>query len=158
MYRFSCVFILFFLFSCQDKDVCDEVKSPKLIVVFKKQESPTENKIMSYIKVSRFNADTSAYEEIYTGEQVDSISLPLWVNQVSETKLRFYTNSNIASYDDVSLTYTPEVEYTSRGCGFKRLYKNITYNLTSSATSIQQINPQETEIIDESKTHLFINF
>lgn len=137
------------IISCEKDDFCEfSSPTPNLVLRFYDKDVNDELKIVQRMSIIAQGKSDS----LYTSRSVDSIAIPLNTN-ASETIYTFKRNEvdgNLANNETATLTikYTPEEEYLSRSCGFRFVFKDITFEKTGwidslSITTLESINSQQ---------------
>lgn len=137
------------IISCEKDDFCEfSSPTPNLVLRFYDKDVNDELKIVQRMSIIAQGKSDS----LYTNRSVDSIAIPLNTN-ASETIYTFKRNEvdgNLANNETATLTikYTPEEEYLSRSCGFRFVFKDITFEKTGwidslSITTLESINSQQ---------------
>lgn len=161
------LFTLLFAFSiwnCEKDDICEDgtPTTPKLIIEFYDNSSPTNKKTVTDLKVT-----------------ADGMTTSLEYNAVSKIVLPLKTDANLVNYnlvfdsknadvtlqneDKIAINYSRKDVYISRACGFKTIY-NLNANpngmvLTPDANNwIKEITIQKFTIENENETHVKIFF
>ncbi|MBP9792583.1 MAG: hypothetical protein KBC56_01130 [Flavobacterium sp.] len=161
------LFTLLFAFSiwnCEKDDICEDgtPTTPKLIIEFYDNSSPTNKKVVTDLKVT-----------------ADGMTSSLEYNAVSKIELPLKTDANLVNYnlvfdsknadvtlqneDKIAINYSRKDVYISRACGFKTIY-NLNANpngmvLTSDIDNwIKEITIQKFTIENENETHVKIFF
>ena len=135
--------------SCEKDDFCEfSSPTPNLVLRFYDKVENDELKIVQRLSIIAQGKSDSLYRNI----SVDSIAIPLNSN-ATETIYTFKRNEvdgNVANNEIATLTikYTPEEEYLSRSCGFRYVFKDITFEKTDwidslSITTLESITSQQ---------------
>ncbi|MFY7672273.1 DUF6452 family protein [Tenacibaculum sp. MEBiC06402] len=135
--------------SCEKDDFCEfSSPTPNLVLRFYDKDVNDDLKIVQRLSIIA----QSKSDSLYTNRSVDSIAIPLNTNAF-ETIYIFKRNEidgNLANNETATLTikYTPEEEYLSRSCGFRFVFKDITFEKTGwidslSITTLESINSQQ---------------
>lgn len=152
------------LWNCEKDDICEEATptTPKLIIEFYDNASPTNKKSVTNLKVTADGMATS-----FDFNSVSKIELPLKTeadgvnyNLVFDSK---NTDVSLQNEDKIAINYTRKDVYISRACGFKTVY-NLNPNpngiiLTTDTNNwIKEITIQKFTIENENETHVKIFF
>ena len=156
---FKKLFLLSFLFllMCQcaaEDDICESGEfTPRMIVKFKSKEGKLKTLNSVFVKVDYGNGlETIISREIAT----DSVIIPLKVDESIFTNVYFCTTKNGID-SKVKVNYIQKSQYVSPACGIKKNYENFNPVLeTPNEVTALEIN--QNEIINESKTHLYLIF
>lgn len=164
-----CLLSLFI--SCEDDDVCIEQTTPKLTLIFQNEKG--ERSVISNLYIAReFPLNPLIDRDTLVADiSIDSLNLPLRTD-INYSRFFFSIHDSIGENngmiiypleDTLTITYDREQEFVSKGCGFKYIYKNITYNLESplnknDSLNINQIEGISHEIIDQSNINLYIRY
>jgi len=160
---FAVLFALSF-WNCEKDDICEEgtPTTPRLIIEFYDNASPTNKKNVTDLKVTADGMTTSL-----DFNAVNKIELPLktdldLVNYslVLDSK---NANTSLQNPDQITINYTRKNAYISRACGYKTVYElNPNPNgmvLTTDANNwVKEINIQKFTIENENETHVKIFF
>ncbi len=157
--KFKVLFLLMlslFLTSCgSDDDICiGGEATPRMKIKFKTKSSGKMKTMDSlFIEVDYGKGPIPV---IATAMKADSVLIPLRVDETSFTKM-YVGVSRTAVNSEVKINYTTEAEYVSPACGIKKVYQNVNTALEVSG-AVLGVEQNQTQIIDESKTHLFLLF
>lgn len=142
------------LFSCgNDDDICTSGEgTPRIKLKFK-----DSNKKL--IQLSKLYIDVDygrGVKNVITKSMADSVFIPLKIDGSGYTDLIVHTSES-GEKSTIRVKYTEESSYVSPACGIKKVYKNVSSELlkTNPVTSVEQ---NQTEIINENKTHLYLIF
>lgn len=144
------------LLSCGgDDDICVSGEAtPRVKVKFK---TASNDKLLTadtlYVSVDYGNGKIKNLTKV---SKVDSIFVPLRVDNSTATKLYFKTRIK-GDTSIVNVSYKTQSTYVSPACGYKLSYKDVTYDLVKT-TPVKKVQSNQTEIIDENKTHFFLLF
>lgn len=146
MKKIIALLLLFSAFySCEKDDICSETTptTPKLIIRFYDISSQEETKNVTGLRVTAFDENNT--EVLISNLNVvtaDSINLPLRTD-ADLTKFVFHKEYDIddndtpndtsddiilGNPDTITITYQREDVYVSRACGFKTIFKNLTFS------------------------------
>ncbi len=155
--------ITFAFFSCEKDDICAESTptTPKLIIRFYDISSQEDTKNVTGLKVTGFDEnnveiDISNLNIVTT----DSINLPLRTD-ADLTKFVIYkdyvNDVTIGNPDTVTIRYEREDVYVSRACGFKTIFKNLTFSFESDGDNwIVNDEIINSTLDNETKAHVKI--
>lgn len=143
------------LFSCiSDDDVClSGEATPRMKVKLRDKNNRAYTIPQIFVDVDYGNGLT----QVISATSVDSVLIPLRVDNVTSTKMRIRTSTTDTIGSVVQMDYTTKSEYVSPACGMKRLYQNLSGNLLSG-TILETIQQQQNEILDENHTHYYFIF
>lgn len=142
------------LVSCgSDDDICTSGEAtPRMKVKFK--SSAGKEKTIDSLYIS---ADYGAGKKsLATIANADSVLIPLRVDDAASTDLYFKTSKK-GNEAKLKVGYSQTSIYVSPACGIKRLYHDVSYSL-ETPDPVKKIEAKNTEIINESKTHLYLIF
>ncbi|ALM21570.1 hypothetical protein JCM19294_1819 [Nonlabens tegetincola] len=169
MSKFKATFILiwaiFFLVSgCEKDDLCtlDQPANARINIVFKDRSIPSDNKVVSQLRVLLENVDTevplnSTNDLLLTATDSISIPLPIDVNTVTYRFERIENENE--NQDAITFTFDTREEYVSRACGFRVVYDNLTAQVapeTGTNNWINSVVVNETTIEDNQIIHVEI--
>ncbi|PKP13094.1 MAG: hypothetical protein CVU08_07215 [Bacteroidetes bacterium HGW-Bacteroidetes-3] len=141
------LFILCFTFiNCEKDDICIETTTPKLIIVFYNDTIPATKKAVTSLTVW-----AEGKLNIYENKQLDSIAIPLDLNQDRTT----YIFDNKFFKDTIAFTYNRKDVFVSRSCGFKTTFDNLQIE-SRTANWIKNDTIKNTTIDNETAVHLTI--
>jgi hypothetical protein len=143
------------LFSCgSDDDICiGGEATPRMKLKFKTQATGKIKTLDSlYIKVDYGNGPVS----VITQAKTDSVTIPLRVDEQPFTKIFVGTSKN-AITSEIKINYTTKSEYVSPACGIKKIYEDVN-GVVEVPNAVLNIEKNQNQIIDESKTHFFLLF
>ena len=150
--------IIILLAGCTRDDICTQETptTPLLIITFNDVANPSQRKAVPSLTVETTEASpTTVIDRLST----DSIAIPLR-NSTSETAYRFRKGDGTSepNLDFVRFTYSTEDIYVNRACAFKTVYKelNMIRQSEGSANWILQFNVLNTEVLDETTTHITV--
>ncbi len=126
--------ILCSMASCEKDDLCipEEAATPRLIILFTDNNNPLIRKPVESLQVIESISGTAvplnaAGVQVLT--QVDSIAIPLRIDQ-NTTQYRFERTLNGAlNPDPINFNYTIGEQYINRACGFKAIYSELTRDI-----------------------------
>ena len=152
---FLCVFLTS-LFSCtSDDDICiGGEATPRLKMKFKTKSTGKLKTMDSiYINVDYGNGQIPV---IANKRKTDSVFIPLRVDENPFTEI-YVGTSKEAITSKIKINYTTASEYVSPACGIRRIYENVSSTVITP-NPVLDTEQNQTQIIDESKTHLFLLF
>ncbi|WP_300669403.1 DUF6452 family protein [Soonwooa sp.] len=144
------------LLSCGgDDDICVSGEAtPRVKIKFK---TDSNDKLLTvdtlYVSVDYGNGKI---KNLTTASKVDSIFVPLRVDNSTATKLYFKTRKK-GDTSIVNISYQTASTYVSPACGYKLSYKDVKYDLLKP-NPVKRVQPNQNEIVDENKTHFFLLF
>lgn len=144
------------LFSCgSDDDICiGGEASPRMKIKFKTQATGKMKTLDSlFIKIDYGQGPIPVFGSVV---KTDSVLIPLRVDDTPFTKV-YVGLSRDEVNSEITVNYTTKSEYVSPACGIKRLYENVNSELIVP-NAVKALEQNQTQIIDESKTHLFLLF
>lgn len=144
------------LFACgSDDDICiGGEATPRMKMKFKTQATGKLKTMDSlYVNVDYGNGPVSV---VATKNKIDSITIPLRVDDQPFTKI-FVGTEKLKVTSEVKISYTTQSEYVSPACGIKKVYDNIN-GVVEVPNAVLNIEKNQNQIIDESKTHFFLLF
>lgn len=147
---------LFSLFSCgSDDDICVSGEAtPRMKLKFKTKATGKVKTLDSlFVNVDYGNGQVPV---IATKTRTDSVFIPLRVDDVPFTKI-YVGLSRAAITSEIKINYETKSEYVSPACGIKKVYENANAVL-EVPNPVLDIEQNQTQIIDESKTHFFLLF
>ncbi|MGJ8593267.1 MAG: DUF6452 family protein [Aquaticitalea sp.] len=162
--------IIFATWSCERDDLCAEatLTTPHLIIRFYDVSEPDELKSVRQLTLRALADDGSNLEEI-TATSADSIVLPLRTsNPDGSITTRFSLEKDSDYFDNgddttdsnsdvIAVTYTPELEYVSRACGYKNIYTNLSVTIeTDTDNWIRTRELITTTIENENQAHVIL--
>lgn len=152
---FFLVTIFLSLLSCGgEDDICTAGEAtPRMKVKFKSTEGKLKTMDTLYVDVEYSSGVQST---VFTGSKVDSVLIPLRVDNQPFTNVYFRNRKN-GNKSLVKVQYTPGSKYVSPACGLKRLYMDFSPELVNP-NPVLGIEKNQPEIVDESKTHLYLTF
>ena len=152
----SLFLIMITLGSCGgDDDICiGGEASPRIKMKFKTKDNGKLKTLDSlFVKVD-YGQGSIPYVNSFA--RVDSIIVPLRVDDTPFTKI-FVGTTKIKIDSEITVKYTTKSEYVSPACGIKRVYENLSSELTVPS-AVKGLEQNQTQIIDENKTHLYLLF
>lgn len=146
--------ILFSLLSCgADDDIClSGEATPRMKLKFKTQDNRLTRVPRIIVGVDYGNGERLVVDRT----MADSILIPIRVDNVNFTDV-FVRTSETGATSRIRLNFSSESQYVSPACGFKKTYRNLTSTLQTS-NPVTKIEQNQTDIIDEKGTHLFLVF
>ena len=150
------LFISLFLFSCtSDDDICvGGEATPRMKIKFKTQATGKVKTLDSLFVAVDYGKGPIPVEARFG--KVDSVIIPLRIDDAPFTKIYVgLTKKTVNS--EIKVNYTTSSEYVSPACGVKKNYQSVSSTL-EVAGEVKAIEQNQTQIIDESKTHLFLLF
>ena len=156
---FKILFVSLFLlslFSCgSDDDICiGGEASPRMKIKFKTQATGKMKSLDSlFIEIDYGQGPIAVFGSVV---KTDSVLIPLRVDDTPFTKV-YVGLSRATVNSEILVNYSTKSEYVSPACGIKRLYENVNSELVAPG-AVKALEQNQTQIIDESKTHLFLLF
>ncbi len=150
MKKYITIIIVSFLaiLSCEKDDICIEATTPSLIIRFYDNNIQTDLK--KVLLDSVWSIDRNGIEQ-YKGVSIDSITIPLNLNENSTT----YIIENNSVKDTIKFNYDRDDVFVSRSCGYKTTFKNL--QIESNSTNwIKNININYTTIENDTAAHITI--
>ena len=147
--------ISLFLYSCgSDDDICiGGEATPRMKIKFKTKATGKMKTLDSlFIAVDYGSGPTP----VFGAGKTDSVLIPLRVDETPFTKM-YVGVSRKAVNSQIKVNYTTASEYVSPACGIKKVYQNVSTNL-DVPNAVLGVEQNQTQIIDENKTHLFLLF
>ncbi|MBU4537281.1 MAG: DUF6452 family protein [Weeksellaceae bacterium] len=144
------------LFSCgSDDDICISGEAtPRMKLKFKTKSTGKIKTMDSlFVNVDYGNGPVPV---IATKTKTDSVFIPLRVDDVAFTKI-YVGISKAAVTSEVKINYTTKSQYVSPACGIKKIYENVNAVL-EVPNPVVEVEQNQTQITDESKTHFFLLF
>lgn len=143
------------LVSCgSDDDICTSGEAtPRMKIKFKNAATGNIKKLDSlYLDVDY----GSGLVNIVQQKLVDSVLIPLRVDEASSTDI-FVRLTKAGAKSKIKVNYSAKTEYVSPACGIKKLYENLGTELVTP-TPVLSVEKNQTSILDENKTHLYLHF
>lgn len=150
MKRALLILFIIAMVSCERDDICIDPVTPNLIIRLYDFEDNTKIKRITglKVKVSGFNDELT-----YSG---DSLAFPIRVDLDTTQYILTYKKSETETFvDTILLTYKRENVFVGRSCGFKTLFKDVTYTRTNNW--IKTFETQNT-ITNEAASHVQISY
>ncbi|MGA9213267.1 DUF6452 family protein [Kaistella sp.] len=153
------IFISLFLlslFSCgSDDDICISGEAtPRMKIKFKTKATGKMKSMDSlFIAVDYGTGPVAVFGSIV---KTDSVLIPLRVDETPFTKM-YVGISRTAVNSEIKINYTTSSEYVSPACGIKKRYQNVN-SVLEVPSAVLGVEQNQTQIIDESKTHLYLLF
>lgn len=148
---------------CEKDDICTDETTPRLVLEFYDEASPSTLKNVTSLKITGEGMST----DLGTFSGVSKVLLPL-KDMENVTKYTLVRNSNsptLINVDKLEFNYTRETVFVSRACGYKTIYKlnNANGVIRTDATPadlewIQSISVQTNNINTEDEVHIKIYF
>lgn len=148
--------ISLFLFSCSSEDdICvGGEATPRMKIKFKTLSNGKFKTLDSvFVKVDYGNG---AIPVLANNFRTDSITIPLRVDDTPFTKI-YVGLSRAAVNSEIKINYKTNSEYVSPACGIKKNYQNVS-SVLETPNAVVAVEQNQNEIINESKTHLFLLF
>ncbi|MEO5788704.1 MAG: DUF6452 family protein [Gelidibacter sp.] len=131
--------ILASLWSCERDDICASTTptTPHLIIRFYNIDARAETKTVRHLTVKA----EDDLKNIVFDRTTDSIVLPLRLdalNNNNTTKFLLTRDSDsipLANTDIIEVTYTPELIYVSRACGYKTIFNDLSATRETDASN-----------------------
>lgn len=155
-FKYLFVIVLFTsLVSCgSDDDIClSGEATPRMKVKFKSVEGKAKRMDSLYVDVEYKNGVKTA---LFSGKNVDSVMIPLRVDNTLFTNIHFHETKK-GDTSVVKVNYTTRSEYVSAPCGIKRQYENVSSEVVKP-NPVLNVEINQTQIVNEDKTHLYIIF
>lgn len=137
-----------------DDDICTSGEAtPRLKLKFKNANNKEIKLDTLYIDINY----GAGVREVVAKASVDSVFVPLRVDNTGSTELNIYTTKARTNGSVVRLNYTEKAEYVSPACGIRKLYQDLRSQLVTP-NNVKNVELNQTEITNESKTHLYLIF
>ena len=152
---FGVFFFLITLYSCgSDDDIClGGEATPRMKLKFNTKSTGKLKTMDSlFINVDYGNGPI----QLVAKSRVDSVLITLRVDDVPFTKI-FVGITREAVTSQIKVNYTTNSQYVSPACGVKKIYENLTSVLEVS-NPVLDLEQNQNQITDESKTHFFLLF
>lgn len=143
------------LFSCgSDDDICISGEAtPRMKLKFKTKSTGKLKTLDSlFINVDYGNGPVS----VVVKANVDSVLIPLRVDDVAYTKI-FVGISKPAITSEIKFNYTTKSQYVSPACGIKKNYETVNA-VVEVPNPVLEVEQNQTQIVDEAKTHFYLLF
>lgn len=142
------------LTSCaQDSDICTEGGTPRMKVKFKKDgKLYTVPQLFVGILYQNDTLDISKNDTL----NVDSLFIPLKVNGEGFTDILVKTDKT-GPTSKIRINYKESSEYVSPGCGIRKIYDEVSANLTTP-NPIITLESNVNKIHDENTTVFYFGF
>lgn len=153
---FLLLFILLFLSSCgSDDDICiGGEATPRMKIKFKTKSTGKMKTMDSlFIAVDYGTGPVAVFGSVV---KTDSVLIPLRVDETPFTKMYVGTSRKTVN-SEIKINYTTTSEYVSPACGIKKLYQNVN-SVLEVPNAVLGVEQNQTQIIDEDKTHLYLLF
>lgn len=138
--------------SCEETDVCDQMVSPRLNIVFKDVRG--DALVLDTLYVYR---DGNRSPEVMMHKS-DSLHIALNADK-NETRFEFRRKEDAPLGEILITAKNRERQYISIACGFKQFYKDVTYDQYQyKLGEIERVIGLQSEIVDESSPHLEIRW
>lgn len=159
--------MLFSVISCERDDICAEATAttPHLIIRFYNIDSRSELKAVRHMTVSQVDNAKA----IINDKTTDTIILPLKMDNLNGLNTTRFELRKDVDYDTddkpttqsnpdiIEVSYTPELIYVSRACGYKSIYNDVTAGLNNDTdTWIIDIDVINSTIKNEDAAHINI--
>ena len=144
------------LFSCgSDDDICiGGEATPRMKIKFKTQSNGKMKTMDSiFIAVDYGMGPIPVFGSVV---KTDSVLLPLRVDETPFTKVFVGLSRDLVN-SEIKINYTTSSEYVSPACGIKKLYQTVN-SVLEVPNAVLGVEQNQTQIIDESKTHLYFLF
>ncbi len=143
------------MISCgSDDDICTSGEAtPRMKIKFKNAATGNAKTLDSlYVDVDYGNGAINVSQQ----RLADSTLIPLRVDENEFTEIYVHLTKNGAK-SKIKVNYSTKTEYVSPACGIKKLYENLETTL-SNADPVLSVENNQTSILDENKTHLYLHF
>lgn len=143
--------------SCEKDDFCTQTPvTPNLVIRFYNKDDLTKTKSVSNLSIIAQSKTDSLYRNLST----DSIAIPL-NSAAGETVYTFKMNdadgkqatNKIAT---LTIKYSPNEDYISRSCGFRYIFKDVTFEASSPSWIDRLSTNQVSEITHQNQAHVQI--
>lgn len=102
------------------------------------------------------NYDGKTYKNIITQANVDSIRIPLRIDDSPYTDVRFRLRKR-EDTSNVRISYDKKAIYVSPACGFKINFENMKAELIKSSP-VLEVQPNSTSLNNESQINFYLRF
>jgi len=158
LYILTLILIGAFLQSCERDEICIDAITPHLILRFYDMDDPeTKKSVNGLIVEAEINGELDSIKIILN----DSIPLPLNVYEHQTTFILTKNSADPATLNKDKLIVTYEVEnvFVGRSCGYKSVFKNVTYTIEDVDNDELWMKSKELiseQIENENNAHLKI--
>jgi len=151
---FIYIFLVLLMISCgNDDDICTSGEAtPRMKMKFKTDEGKRKTLDSLYLSVDY----SSGKSLVYTGKNVDSVLVPLRVDDQLYTDV-YVKLTKKGTESKIRINYTTKSEYVSPACGIKRTYENLETELLQP-DPVTSTEKNQNQIVNEDKTHLYLIF
>ena len=152
------------LLSCEKDDICDQATTPKMVFSFYDITDTSLEKSPVDFAIFGEGFETEINQSVNGANDSFKAGIPLKTSVDSSTFLfiQNYTDENETNTDTLTVNYSRNEVYVSRGCGFKT---NFTLNDTNGVALtadtdnwIQNIEIENSIITNETTVHVKIYF
>lgn len=158
------LFCISMLVSCEKDDICDQDTTPKMVVSFYDITDTSLEKSPVDFAIFGAGFETEIDQSVNGASDSFKAGIPLKTNADSSSFLfiQNYTDETETNTDTITVNYSRNEVYVSRGCGFKT---NFTLNETNGVDLtadtdnwIQNIEIENSVITNETTVHVKIYF
>ncbi|AQX11507.1 hypothetical protein BAX94_08635 [Elizabethkingia meningoseptica] len=151
--------LLLVLAACnQEDDICTEGGTPRMKVKYKKDGKLFKvDTLMIKILSGKDTLTVTRATQDQLG--IDSTYIPLKVNGDGYTDIliRQVRKNDKTGYSVIRMKYNETSEYVSPGCGIRKLYDNVSAEVTQP-NQVKSVELNTNQIHNESQTVLYFNF
>ena len=146
-------------YNCERDDICaeDTPTTPLLIIRFIDNNTRSEAKPVPNLSIRA--TDEGANPFLFLEQSPDSIAIPLKTDALlTDFELTINDGEEETNTDTIGFQYTTEEQYVSSACGFRVVFRGMTRSgpLADGDTWIKDIDIAQSDIIDETNTHVLI--
>tara|TARA_R110002073_G_scaffold40547_1_gene114830 strand:+ start:36157 stop:36660 length:504 start_codon:yes stop_codon:yes gene_type:complete len=141
--------------SCERDDICIDEITPNFVLRFYDIENIDDTKNVNQLSVQVLGVDNDSL--VFTG--LDSIAIPLKVTENTTQYILTIMSDNVtnSNRDTLTLNYTQESIFVGRSCGYKSVFNNVTYQLTTDSDNwIEDLEIVNNSITNETAAHVKI--
>ncbi|SEF99528.1 hypothetical protein SAMN05421847_1229 [Halpernia humi] len=143
------------LMNCSNEDdICTSGEAtPRIKIKFKSQDNKLKTLDSIFVSVDFGSGAKNILSQKFP---TDSILIPMRVDDAPFTDI-YVKLASKADSSKIRINYTTKSQYVSPACGIKKLYENVNPVL-EKANPVLKIEQNQTQILNEAKTSLYLIF
>ncbi|MDO5656470.1 MAG: DUF6452 family protein [Flavobacteriaceae bacterium] len=146
------------LWSCEEDDICDEGKSPRMYLKFRNIDEQSAERMDS---IYLWRQNTAGDFELYIFKAKtaaeDSVLVPLPIVEVTEAYFVISPKRyDVETRDTLKVDYQRVLDFGSKACGYKVNYLNVNYEISNRFFVGSEVI--DTNITDEETPDLLLYY
>lgn len=150
------LFLLIYLFSCEDSEVCEDDYTPLMYLEFRKQATDSLTNKSNYFVVLKDIADKETKYDVKNSSS--TLKLPISFENATKTKSIILFLDEKATENQkliINLNYEIKPQYISKACGFRYTFTDFEVKTTQLGFA-KDVRQNTNKIENEFSSHITI--